>query len=236
MVLPPRGLGRSSLSYSPADILPSFFQTIHPDVTASLCWERMTLRGLESFVYHDRIFKQRYGYCITVFRGLTLVSICAKTRYRPYQIVCSTGLKLREELDTLKQIQPNDLELLSTKSATLEQGLRILDEVISSTYSSQDDQLPTMELSSPPPPCSFCGGELFRAIFRCTNSCVRDEATAGSQDSEILICDLCFIDGRACRCGSMEPYRLQPLAELIELRTSIVNILGLTDDDDLGQP
>lgn len=236
MVLPSRRSGRLSLYYSPADILPSFFQTIHSDVTASLCWERMTLRGLESFVYHDRIFKQRYGYCITVFRGLSLVSICAKTRYHPHQLVCSTVLKLREELNILKQIQPNDLELLSTKTATLEQGFRILDEVVRSTYCSQDDQLPTIELSSPPPPCSFCGGELFRAIFRCTNSCVRDDATAGPQDSEILICDLCFIDGHACRCGSMEPYRLQPLAGLVELRTSIVNILGLTDDDGLGQP
>ena len=145
-------------------------------------------------------------------------------------------LKLRGELSNIKRTRPNDLELLSTKSATLEQGFKILDEIISSTYCPQDDQLPTIELTLLPPPCSFCGGELFRAIFRCVNSCVCDDATAGPQDSKILICDLCFIDGRACRCKSMEPCRLQPLDELIELRTSIVNILGLTDDDGLGRP
>lgn len=209
---------------------PSFFQTIHLDLTASLCWERMTFRGLELFVHHDRIFKQRYGDFIIIFRNLNLVSICAKIRYHPHQLLCSTVRKLHEELSNIKQTQPNDLELLSMKSATLEQGFRILDEVISSTYCLQDDQLPTIELSSLPPPCSFCGGELFRAVFLCTNSCVRDGETDGPQDSKILVCDLCFIDGRACQCGSMEPYRLQPLDRLIELRNSIVNVLGLTDD------
>ncbi|KAF9642433.1 hypothetical protein BDM02DRAFT_3064104, partial [Thelephora ganbajun] len=42
-------------------ILPprSFSQTIHQGITASLCWERMTVRGLEIFIYHEMIFKQR---------------------------------------------------------------------------------------------------------------------------------------------------------------------------------
>lgn len=165
------------------------------------------------------------------FYGLTLFSICAKIRYHPHQLLCSTVLKLRGELVDLKQSQPNDQELLSAKSGTLRRGLRLLDEVIDSTRCSRDDLLPMIKLTSPPPPCSFCGGELFRAVFCCTDSCVRDGAATSPEDSKILICDLCFIDGRACRCGSMEPYRLQPLAGLIELRTSIVDVLGLTDEN-----
>jgi hypothetical protein len=121
--------------------------------------------------------------------------------------------------------------LLSAKSGTLERGLRLLDEVIRSSYCSQDESLPLIELTLPPPPCSFCGGELFRTVFCCTDSCIRDGATSGSVDSKILICNLCFADGRACRCGSMTPNRLQPLAGLIELRTNIVTLLGLTDEN-----
>jgi len=235
VVLPPRRSVSPRSLCSSADSFPSYFQTIHRGITASLYWERMTLQGLESFIYHDRIFKQRYDLIVGLsFYELTLFSTCVEVRYNPHQLLCNTVLELREELVNLKRSHPNDQELLSAKSGVLEQGFKLLDEVINSTDCSQDDLLPVVELTSPPPPCSFCGGELFRTIFRCTDSCARNDATTGEEDSKILICDLCFIDGRSCRCGSMEPYRLQPLAELINLRTSIVDVLGLTDGNGLA--
>lgn len=229
VILPPRRSGRPCSFRSPTNGLPSFSQKIHRSVTVSLCWERMTLRGLEVFIYHDRIFKHRYDDCESIFVQLTLFSICAQTRYHPHQLLCNTVLKLRNELVNLKQSQPNDSVLLSAKSGTLEQGFRLLDEVIASTHCERDDELPTIEFTLSPPPCTFCGGELFRAVFCCTDSCVRDDATSDSTDDKIVICDLCFVDGRACKCGSMAPYWLQPLAGLVELRTNIANLLGLDE-------
>ena len=190
----------------------------------------MTLQGLEMFIYHDRIFKQRYDDCEPTFCSLTPPSVCTKIRYHPHQILCNTVLELHRELFNLKQSQPNDLSLFSAKSGTLKRAFALLDEVVKSSYCLQDELLPLIKLSTPPPPCSFCGGELFRTVFRCKDSCVRDDAISGSVDCKILICNLCFIDGRACRCGSMEPSRLQPLAELIELRENVVDLLGLSDD------
>lgn len=67
VILPPRRSGHLRSLCSPTENLPSFFQTIHRGVTASLCWERMTLQGLESFIYHDRIFKQRYDDDVCIF-------------------------------------------------------------------------------------------------------------------------------------------------------------------------
>lgn len=179
------------------------------------------------FIYHDRFFKQRYDDYGSVFHRLTPFSICAQVRYQPHHILCSTVLKLYEELVNLKQSQPN---LFPAKLETLERGYRLLDELINSTHCSQDDLLPIIKLTLPPPPCSFCGGELFRTVFCCVETCVRDGATGSSVGSKILICNHCFVDGRACRCGSMAPYRLQPLAELIELRENIANLLGLADE------
>ena len=228
VVLPPRRLGHPRLSHQPTNDPPSFSQTIHRGITASLCWERMTLRALETFIYHDMIFKQRYGDCRLAICKLTLRSICAQIRYHPHQILCSAVLKLHEELTNLKKSQPNDPAILSAKSGALERGCKLLDEVIDSCYRSQDD-LPSIELT-PPPPCSFCGGELFQTAFRCTDSCVRDDADSGSVDPKILICNLCFADGRACRCESMTPYQLQPLAGLIGLRMNVANLLDLTDE------
>lgn len=156
-------------------------------------------------------------------------SICAHIRYRPHQILCDTLFGLHGELSNLKQSQPNDLALLSSKSGSLERGLRLLDEVINFSYCSEDEIFPLIELTTPPPPCSFCGGELFRTVFCCTASCTRDGSIGSSAESKIMICNLCFVDGRTCRCGSMAPYRLRPLAELIKLREDVANLLGPID-------
>jgi len=230
VILPPRRLDRSRALHPPTNNLPSFSQTIHRGVTASLCWERMTLQGLEMFIYHDRILKQRYDDCNRTFSSLTSSSICAKIRYHPHRILCNTVLELHEELFHLKQSQPNDLLLLSAKSEVLRRVFALLDEVVKSSYCLQDELLPIIKLPTSPSPCSFCGGEIFRTVFRCTNSCVRDDATNDSVDDKILICNLCFIDGCACRCGSMAPHRLQPLAELLDLRANVVNLLSLSDE------
>lgn len=61
VVLPPRRLGHRLRSLFDLSNCPfSYCQTIHQGITASLRWERMTLRALETFIYHDMIFKQRY--------------------------------------------------------------------------------------------------------------------------------------------------------------------------------
>ena len=183
------------------------------------------MQALEAFIYHDMIFKQRYEDYGLIFSELIPCRICTRIRYHPHQILCDTVSKLHGELANLKQLRPNDLVSLSAKSGSLEKGLRLLDEVINLSYCPQDDTLPMIELT-PTPPCSFCGGELFRTVFCCTASCAPGTATDGSVNSKILLCNLCFVDGRTCRCGSMEPCRLQPLAELFELRDNVATLLG----------
>jgi len=235
VILPPRRLDHPRSLHALSNCLSSFSQTIHRGITASLCWERMTLQTLETFIYHDMIFKQRYDDCEPVFRKLTLFSTCAQIHYHPHQILWDTVVKIRDELANFKQSRSNDQMLLSAKLETLKKAFKLLDEVINSSHFPQDESLPLIEVTRPLP-CSFCGGELFRTVFCCTDSCTRDDATSGSVDSKILICSLCFADGRACRCGSMEPYWLQPLEELIELRANIANLLGLTDESESSSP
>lgn len=155
-------------------------------------------------------------------------SICAQIRHRPLQILYDTVSRVHAELSDIKRSQPNDLAPISAKSEFLGRGLRLLEEVINFSHCPQDDNLPLIDLT-PPPPCSFCGGELFRTVFCCITSCTRDEVASGSVDSKIMICGLCFVDGRACHCGSMAPYRLRPLAELIELRENVIHLLDSVD-------
>ena len=114
-------------------------------------------------------------------------------------------------LQELQEAQP-DNPSLSEKSETLKRGLPLLDEAINSSHCLQDELLPTLSLGPEPPLCSFCRGEIFRNVFCCAESCVCDGATGDSVHCKILICSYCFIDGRACRCGSMKPYKTQSLA------------------------
>ena len=160
---------------------------------------------------------------------LILFSICSRIRYQPHQILCNTVLNLYEEMRIIQQSQPDDPSL-SAKVVILKRGLSLLDEAIGSSYCSQDESLPFIKLAPPIPYCSFCGGELFRTVFGCTELCVRDGAPDDSVNCKILICSQCFIDGRSCRCRSMTPYRIQPLEELIKLRTNAANLLGVSDE------
>lgn len=197
------------------------------------------MKALQVFLYHDQYFKQRYEICCHIvqvaFRELTIFRICARVRYRPQQALYDFLQKLCGELVGLKESQPNELQSLSAKSRTLEEGLKLFDEVINFSYCSHDDALPMIVPTSRHPSCSFCGGEIFRTAFCCASSCVRDDATDDMVDSKIILCNLCFVDGRGCRCGSMTPHRLQSLRGLVGLRTRIADLLGgLLDEDGSG--
>ena len=131
----------------------------------------------------------------------------------------------------LKGSQPNNLDLLLEKSSTLQQGLRLLDEVISFTHCLRDNEILASGSLSLYTPCSFCGGEIFRTAFLCAGSCVRDGAAIDTAGSKIVLCNLCVVNGHVCRCGSMTPCRLQPLDGLVNLRTKIADLLdGLVDE------
>lgn len=60
VILPPRRSGYLSSLCALLNNLSSFSQTFHRGISASVCWERMTLRSLEAFIYHDVLFRQRY--------------------------------------------------------------------------------------------------------------------------------------------------------------------------------
>ncbi|KAF9786226.1 hypothetical protein BJ322DRAFT_1020308 [Thelephora terrestris] len=132
---------------------------------------------------------------------------CSQVPYHPQKIIVFKILDLCNKLGELKGSQPDDPSLLAI-SETLKNRFILFDEVINSSHCSQDELLPTLDLGS----------------------CVRDNTTGDLVDCKILICSYCFIDGRACLCGNMKPWKTQPLAELMEIRTRIANLLGVSDE------
>lgn len=97
--------------------------------------------------------------------------------------------------------------------------LAMVDEILGVESYPEDDQLPfleeqpTVDLT-----CASCGGEIFRTAFCCSGTCLRDEKTEVSVRSQIIVCPLCFVDGRICSCQDMRPVRVRATSMLVETR------------------
>ncbi|KAF9789454.1 hypothetical protein BJ322DRAFT_1000873, partial [Thelephora terrestris] len=188
-------------------VIPSrcFSQKVHCGTSASLSWQRVTMKGLESFVYHDQIIRQRYG----------LPSVPAAFTF--LHLTCSGYVSVHRTTSKRPSAIP-----FPDASPLLQQWLRLFDEVVRPTYCEDDDNLPLVDLG-PSSFCAFCGGELFRSVFCCTGSCIRDDQP--NHESAIIVCTSCYIDGRVCRCGNMAPSRTGALSDLLDFRNNVIEVL-----------
>ena len=100
--------------------------------------------------------------------------------------------------------------------------LGIVNEILEVESYPEDDQLPSFEEQPPVDlACASCGGEIFRMAFDCKSTCLRDGRTGTSNGNKVIICPLCFVDGRTCSCGEMQPLRVREIGPLIETRDMV---------------
>lgn len=71
--------------------------------------------------------------------------------------------------------------------------------------------------------CDFCGADIFQSFFECGTCNTEDgnEAAGG-----ILICTGCYVEGRTCLCGVMDPVQLRPFQSLLADRNHAARILA----------
>lgn len=100
--------------------------------------------------------------------------------------------------------------------------LGIVDEILIAESYPDADQLPPFEEQPPVDlTCAACGGEIFRTALRCEGTCLRDEKTETSARNQVIICPLCFVDGRSCSCRDMQPVRVREMGPLTEARNTV---------------
>jgi hypothetical protein len=63
--------------------------------------------------------------------------------------------------------------------------------------------------------CDFCTCDVFQSFFECQN-CL---------DNGLIMCPLCYVEGRTCKCGSMVPMQHYRFDELLEDRKRAVAVL-----------
>ena len=100
--------------------------------------------------------------------------------------------------------------------------LGIVHEILEMESYPGDSQLVSFEEQPPVDlACASCGGEIFQTAFGCKGTCLRDDIAGASNGNKVVICPLCFVDGRTCSCGGMQPLRVREMGPLIKARDMV---------------
>lgn len=75
--------------------------------------------------------------------------------------------------------------------------------------------------------CDFCGADIFSRCFEC-RICVDVELSPASvhRGDGFILCNGCYIDGRTCKCGSMDPLERLPMNNLLRDRDTASMLLA----------
>lgn len=118
----------------------------------------------------------------------------------------------------LKELESSEENVTRSDIVEIRTLLQIADEILWTDYYIDDEELPTPENPIPEPICACCGGEVFQTAFCCAGDCLTDDLPNGLL---ILVCPLCYVEGRTCQCRSMRPVRFRDMATLLEVRDSV---------------
>ncbi|KAG6860621.1 hypothetical protein C0995_009270 [Termitomyces sp. Mi166 len=204
-------------------------------ITIKTSWSRMTLKGLEIAYYHE----------LPIYRR-----VCRPEIYRVKSTIYHTLIKRRDILILSTRNHKQSQAVLAPKAGdkklitTTEDLLKLFDSVLleeSPPHRRLHCLQPTTLLAaSPGSPvvsptvidqltCDFCGADIFQSFFECLN-CVH--AAKGSNSPMVkhgdglVICAGCYIEGRSCKCGNMDPIQCRPFQELLAVRNKVADLLS----------
>ncbi|KAG6918137.1 hypothetical protein DXG01_016326 [Tephrocybe rancida] len=201
-------------------------------LTIKTSWSRMTLKGLEAAYYHE----------LPIYRR-----VCRPEIYRVkstiYHALIATENKLRLSRDS-KQSKAVLVSKTETLLSTAKSLLQLFDSILLEESPPRNRKLHCLQLCSPPPlspgiddapptlvdnlTCDFCGADIFQSFFECLD-CVSSEEACSSKPKHgdgFVICAGCYIEGRSCSCGAMDPIQCQPFQNLIKLRDAVEKLLA----------
>lgn len=99
------------------------------------------------------------------------------------------------------------------------QLIELLDDVLEQEYCTQFRRLRQVTNSfAPDGPghvCDFCGADIFLSFFQC-DSCSSRDGSGGP----VCLCPTCVVEGRMCKCRSMEPVQSGSFRDLLRNRNN----------------
>ncbi|KAF8077845.1 hypothetical protein FPV67DRAFT_1684874 [Lyophyllum atratum] len=207
-------------------------------LTIKTSWSRMTLKGLETAYYHE----------LPIYRR-----VCRTETYRVKYTIYHTFRQKINDLANLRRRdihshllltgKKNDNVLASTKTL-----LKLFDAILVEEYSPDHGKMHCLSSRSPSPPassdlndaasdyigsgdvhvtCDFCGADIFQSFFECLN-CVPSDASGDPKvmhGDGFVLCAGCYVEGRSCKCTTMEPIQCRPFGQLLSIRNKAAELL-----------
>lgn len=179
----------------------SFHQVINAGgITIKTSWSRMSIRSLEIALYHE----------LPIYRR-----VCRPETYRVKRTIYDTLMQRAAALETLVNDTPDpthaSVNPLCKEVARL---IDLLDDVLEQEYSTQHRRLRQVSNGFTPGgnerACGFCGADIFLSFFQC-DSCSPRDGSGGP----VCLCPTCVVEGRTCKCKSMEPVQSGSFRDLL---------------------
>ncbi|KAG2158298.1 uncharacterized protein EDB93DRAFT_658927 [Suillus bovinus] len=187
-------------------------------ITMKTSWSRMTFKGLSNALYHELPVYHR---------------VC---RPETYKVKLNIYCALHRQTQMLRELQqqtssPHPDRLLPTVNLDLKRVaddlyhlLELLDDVFGEEYSPKHQDMPHVSRSDTyhqsDISCDFCGADIFQSFFECIPCALHlpglhNEMKIGDG---IVVCPLCYVEGRGCNCGTMNPTQCRPFGDLLRAR------------------
>lgn len=137
----------------------------------------------------------------------------------------------------------------------LHQVIKLFDDVLLEEYCQKRQEMVCMapaagsdmfpdDSASPSAPegtthatCDFCDTDIFQSFFECRDCVAHRQSDAmdtesshgHTNDDGLLICPSCYVEGRTCRCGNMEPRQCRDFGNLLRDRNWAAQIFQQSD-------
>jgi hypothetical protein len=130
-------------------------------------------------------------------------------------------------------------KLCLTSTENLKQLACLFDDILAAEVSISRDSMPHVSQSDASHTdnlhCDFCGADIFQSFFEC-DSCLPASSSGVSAGilpvgDGLVLCPLCYVEGRTCQCGKMQPVQCRPFSDLLGIRDQAVRAIQRIDND-----
>jgi hypothetical protein len=226
VLIPPRRYvtrSRQLLAYTYTSAAFSFHQVVNAGgMTVKASWSRMSIRSLEVALYHELPIYRRYALsCVLRFSVKPKSSrVCRPEIYRVNRTIYDTLVQRTIALNTLVHDTPDStFDSVNPLCKEVVRLISLLDDVLEQEFSAHHRRLRQVTNSFGPGgdelACDFCGADIFLSSFQC-DSC----SPGGDSGDPICLCPTCVVEGRTCKCGSMEAVQSGSFRELLGNRNT----------------
>ncbi|KAF9246293.1 hypothetical protein BU15DRAFT_40296 [Melanogaster broomeanus] len=189
-------------------------------ITIKTSWSRMSLDGLQTALWYELAIYHR---------------VC---RTEIYKVKSNVFHALQHFTSVVENLPENSTQRNTTAVEKLKKLADLFDDILVGEYSTTRDSLAHVSTSgslhTDDLQCDFCGADIFQSFFEC-ESCVSTPSGTSTDiiavGDGLILCPLCYVEGRTCRCEAMKPVQCRPFNELLQIRDRAVRAIQLGDDN-----